>query len=75
MGLGAGFRAYHEQLRRKSWHGWIDGSDLDVVTELAKCSCQSPGSMLAQFGIAFYTVMQDLPDDAGQIAPSIHFGG
>jgi len=73
MGLGAGFRAYHEQLRRKSWHGWIDGSDLDVVTELAKRSCQSSRAMLLQFGIAFRTLfdesdtfMQDLPNYAAE---------
>src|SRR5215470_17974595 len=68
-------RAYHgcRQLRRKSRHRWIDGSDLDVVTELAKGSCQPPGAMLLQFGIAFHTLfdesnplMQDLPNYAAE---------
>jgi len=35
-------RTYCRQLRRKSRRRWIYGSDLDVVTELAKCSCQRP---------------------------------
>ena len=46
---------------------------MDVVTELAKCSCQGLRTMLLQFGIAVYTLfdepnplMQDLPDDAAE---------
>jgi hypothetical protein len=49
----------------------IDGSDLDVVTELAKCSCETSGAMLLEFGIALRTLfdesnafMQDLPNYA-----------
>ena len=62
-----------EQLRPKSRRRWIYGSDPDVVTELAKCSCQRPRAVLAQSRIGFYTLfdeanslMQDLPDDAAE---------
>jgi hypothetical protein len=30
------------QLRRKSRHRWLYGSDLDVVTKLSESSCQTP---------------------------------
>jgi hypothetical protein len=52
---------------------WIYGSDLDVVSELAEGSCQTPGAMLLQLGIAFHTLfdesnslMQDLPNHAAE---------
>ena len=63
----------HGLLRRKSRYRRVYASDLDVVTELAKSSCQSPRAMLLQFGIAIRTLfdesntfMQDLPNYAAE---------
>jgi len=51
----------------------VDGADCNVVTELAKGSCQTPRTVLPQFRVAFHTLfdesnplMQDLPNYAAE---------
>ena len=80
------------QLRRKSMAllnlhsvfggSWVHGCDCDLVTELAKGSCQHPGALLLSLGVRFGALLdksnpfvQDLPNHAAESMGDCPDGG